>query len=65
MLFAATMVGVLALAQVPLWEPVWQLNRSTAANVCNRSDFIDILPGKSFIRYNGQWVVVCSVWWSP
>ena len=43
-MFWAALVAVLA--QVPLWEPVWQLNRSTAANVCNRSDYIDLLPGE-------------------
>ena len=31
-------------ADLPKWAPVWQLNRSTAANVCNRSDYIDYLP---------------------
>jgi hypothetical protein len=31
-------------ADLPRWAPVWQLNRSTAANVCNRSGYIDYLP---------------------
>ena len=33
-----------ATADLPNWAPVWQLNRSTAANVCNRSGWIDYLP---------------------
>ena len=47
MVFFAVLIAVLVEANDPnpLWEPVWQLNRSTAANVCNRSDYIDLLPG--------------------
>jgi hypothetical protein len=49
LLSAAVLLPLLASSssaqQLPLWEPVWQLNRSTAANVCNRSSYMDLLPG--------------------
>jgi hypothetical protein len=38
-------VDAAATAVLPRWTPVWQLNRSTAANVCNRSSYMDLLPG--------------------
>jgi hypothetical protein len=35
---------IAAVAALPLWEPVWQLNKSTAANICNATGYMDILP---------------------
>lgn len=43
LLLLVALVG--AVLPLPLqWAPVWQLNRSTAANVCNRSGYMDRLP---------------------
>ena len=44
---------------VPRWEPVWQLNRSTAVQPCNRSGWMGALPGGGSI---GEYGLVSYDW---